>query len=212
MSYVNSMKVNTTDYAMSGFNFCYVNNESNSVRNRTVTFPTGFNLDSNLTFKVVFTNGYTSTNTTNYLQINGKSVKVNVHGSLQNLPIHTLNNNGTTSYPCLQKYTALEMYYDGTEYVVVGNPIVLSSDNYTVYANGLKIQWVSDNQATNRNYVDLPIAFSTTTYFAIGVLVNKSGLNDVAYQAQIFPLSKTTQKVTFAGTTGSNRGIFAIGY
>lgn len=76
--------------------------------------------------------------------------------------------------------------------------------------NGLIIQWVSNNGATGRNYIDLPISFSNTNYYVIGGLVNAS--EGTPYARQLYSSSKAVNKVTFPGTTSHYREVFAIGY
>lgn len=110
---------------------------------KTVTFPNGYNLDSNLSFKVVFPNGHNCNNASTNMTLNDIPVVVNKYGTLIPLPIHTLREGGSTVYKSVQPNTVLEMYYtsnyDGSNnpaFVVVGNPTVLSSANYTIYADG----------------------------------------------------------------------------
>ena len=41
-------------------------------------------------------------------------------------------------YKYLQAYTTLELLYDGTQFVIIGNPVVLSGTDYSIFADGLK--------------------------------------------------------------------------
>ena len=138
MSYLDSINKNSTNYVLSGLSNVIVNGESVTTLNRTVSI-TGFNNDSNLAIKVVFTNGARGSSASSKLQINSKNVKVNQNGTLVDLPIHTLTEGGSTVYRFLQSNTCLEVYYNGSNYVVIGNPIVISTDDYTIYADGQKI-------------------------------------------------------------------------
>ena len=42
-----------------------------------------------------------------------------------------------TTYVYCQAYTTLEMMFDGTQFVIMGNPVVISNSDYTVYTDGL---------------------------------------------------------------------------
>ena len=89
-----------------------------------------------MTFRVLFPNGHTGQSN---MTLNGKVVVVNKYGTLIPLPYHNIS----STYKSLQANTVLEMYYtsnyDGNNtpaFVIVGNPIVLSSNNYIIYADG----------------------------------------------------------------------------
>lgn len=87
--------------------------------------------------KVMFTSDLTAPDETTALGLsyNGTSfpVKASSGGSLVGLFAHEVTS-GTFKY--LQAYTTLELVFDGTNFVVVGNPVVLSSSDYTIYADG----------------------------------------------------------------------------
>ncbi len=86
--------------------------------------------------KVLFTSAITGTDSTSAMSINYNgtaiSVKVNKNGTLSNFVAKYIS----SSYKYLQAYTLLELLYDGTNFIIVGNPIVLSSADYTIYADG----------------------------------------------------------------------------
>ena len=114
---------------------------------KTVTFPDGYlngaTPEPNLAFKAVFANGHNAANASSYLSLNGIVVVSNQNGVLAPIPIHAMTEGGSTVYKVLDANTALELYYtenyDGNShpaFVVVGNPVVLSSSDYTIYANG----------------------------------------------------------------------------
>lgn len=87
--------------------------------------------------KVMFTSDLTALDGTTALGLsyNGTSfpVKASSGGSLVGLFAHEVVS-GTFKY--LQAYTTLELVFDGTNFVVVGNPVVLSGTDYTIYADG----------------------------------------------------------------------------
>lgn len=138
---MNSINSNNTDYTLSSFGNIFISN--NAIADpKTVTFPNGYNLDSNLAFKVVFTNGHAVDNDTTNMTLNDIPVVVNRYGTLIPIPNHKLSDSSTI-YSTLQSNCVLEMYYtdnyDGNNnpaFVVVGNPVVLSSVDYTIYADG----------------------------------------------------------------------------
>ena len=98
---------------------------------------TGSTLEAGSIVRVMFTADITGTDTTTALSLiyNGSpiAVKVNKNGSLSNfVAVET----STSVYKYLQAYTVLDLLYDGTQFIINGNPIVLSSTDYTIYANG----------------------------------------------------------------------------
>lgn len=138
---------------------------------KAVTLP-GFALYAGVTVKVMFTNGNSADNPT--LSVNGtraKPIKV-VKAGAKVVPVtHTgyWRGSTTTSVEMWQPYTILEFMYDGTDWVIVGNPTVesYSSDtaSYEVKADGLIEQWGANRTATNKNLVSLPVAYKDTNYF-----------------------------------------------
>lgn len=136
--YINSINNNGADYTLSSFgNIIVCSNDINDVK--TVTFPNGF-VDTNpepyLTFQVLFVNGHNCVDSTTYMTLNDYNVMVNKDGTLINLPIHKFTESSDVVYKSLQANTILNLFFDGTQFVVIGNPIVLSSTDYIIYANG----------------------------------------------------------------------------
>lgn len=92
-----------------------------------------------LYLKVVFTSAISASDAVTPLEItyNGDSVPVKVMkaGVASDILAHEISS-GVYSY--LQPMTSFEMVYDDTNdyFVIVGNPIVLSSTDYTIYADG----------------------------------------------------------------------------
>lgn len=117
--------------------------------NKSVTFPSYLDIESNYTFKINFQNGYNTTSAS-AMTLNGKLVKVVDEGTLKNLPSHNINN----SYKYLDPNTVLELYYNGTDFVVIGNPIVLKSSTYVVYADGHTS--VDETYPKDSTYVQYP--------------------------------------------------------
>jgi hypothetical protein len=121
---------------------CFIYNSQSITSVKTITLPANSPYDGQ-SFKVVFKNGHNCANASTPMTLNGKPVLVNVNGTLSALPIHTMTEDGGTVYKSLQANTVLDIYYNanydgnGTPaFVIVGNPLVLSSATYSIYANG----------------------------------------------------------------------------
>ena len=137
MAYIDSINNDSTDYAINSFaNLLTASGRASDAK--TVTFPNGYDVTegSTMTFRVLFPNGHTGQSN---MTLNGKAVVVNKHGTLIPLPYHNIS----STYKSLQANTVLEMYYTSNyngnntpAFVIVGNPIVLSSNNYIIYADG----------------------------------------------------------------------------
>lgn len=109
------------------------------------TIPLGYASDAKLAFKAVFPVGHNDATSADSLTLNGIAVVSNQNGTLAPIPHHAMAEGGSTVYKVLDPNTTLEMYYtadyDGNStpaFVIIGNPVVLSSEDYTIYANGLK--------------------------------------------------------------------------
>ena len=148
MAYVDSINKNNsqTFNTLFAFNHTFINTQSIDTT-KTITFPIGYDVtdltgQTNVSFKVVFVNGHNSTLVDLNpapMTLNGVVIVSNQNGTLVPLPIHNIDN----TYKCLQPNTCLELYYtnnyDGDNnpaYVVIGNPVVLSSSTYVIYADG----------------------------------------------------------------------------
>lgn len=111
---------------------------------KNITLPANCPYDGQ-TIKVVFTNGHQAGSASDHMTLNVNNglspapIVSNQNGTLDYLPIHELT---AGTYSVLQANTVLEMYYTETGFsgnpawVIVGNPIVLSSSTYTIYADG----------------------------------------------------------------------------
>ena len=101
------------------------------------TAITGKSLVSGASIKIMFTSDITGSNTSTVLSLtyNGTAynVKVGKNGSLSNFVASEVSS-GTYKY--VQAYTTLELAFDGSQFIIIGNPVVLSSADYTIYADG----------------------------------------------------------------------------
>lgn len=141
---------------------------------KTVDFPAGYTPSTDpdhakLVFKVLFLNGHNTLGTLDYMTLNGLPIVVYQNGTLVNIPIHTMDDNGTTVYKVLDPNVMLDLYYtadwdgNGTAgWIVAGNPEVLKSTDYTIYADGLIEQIMQGNEVALRTF---PVSFNTTDYY-----------------------------------------------
>ena len=101
MSYINTINNDNTNYLIAGVSNIIVCSTNASTVAKTATAMDGFSLDSNLSFKIIFTNGNTASSPT--LNLNGTGAK-----SLTT----------TTSDYTLVKNMLYDCYYNGTSYVL----------------------------------------------------------------------------------------------
>ena len=87
--------------------------------------------------RVLFTADLTGSDATTGLTLtyngNAYAVKVGKDGALANFNAYEVES-GVFKY--LQAYTTLELMFDGTQLIIIGNPVVLSSADYTIYPDG----------------------------------------------------------------------------
>ena len=103
------------------------------------TTITGAPLKVGVPVRVYFTVDLTAANANTTLQLNYNGVNYYVKapkdGTLINFVATNLGGSPAV-YKYLQKYTTLELLFDGTLFVIIGNPVILSSVDYTIYADG----------------------------------------------------------------------------
>lgn len=158
-------------------------------------------IDSNNIIKIMFTADIAGSDTTTGMTItyNGTGYPVKAckdGGSLVNLTAHTIN--GSTKY--IQANTIIEFVYDGANFVVIGNPVVLSGDGYEVHANGkigneevgtvkakatndIPYGWLECNgqSVLRADYPDLFQKFNTQTYDGTHTLLSRYGSADATH-------------------------------
>lgn len=140
-------------YTIDGASF----NKRNQAVIANSTTLTGAPLKTGNIVRAYFTADITGVNTTTGLVLNyngtNKNVKVPKNGALVNFTAQNMGGSPTV-YKYLQAYTTLELLYDGTNFVIIGNPVVISSANYTIYAGG-KIE--NKNWLVFEKSVDCPV-------------------------------------------------------
>lgn len=119
---------------IAGSNFVGAGTTCLFTANKTITGP---KLKTGLDFKIMFTAAVTGTDDTTALSLTYNetaiAVKVNKNGALSNFTAVEIS---AGTYRYLQAYTTLELIYDGTNFIIDGNPVVWSDTDFTVYANG----------------------------------------------------------------------------
>lgn len=130
------------------------------------TTVTGAPLKTGSSVRIYFTADLTAANASTTLQLNYNGVNYYVkapkNGALVNFVATNLGGTPTV-YKYLQAYTTLELLFDGTQFVIIGNPVILSSADYTIYADGKRTfqTFVSEN-LENR---DITTLVQTGIYF-----------------------------------------------
>lgn len=121
-----------------------------------------------------------------------------------------------TTYVYCQAYTTLEMMFDGTQFIIMGNPVVISNSDYTVYTDGLinynkQLSILSfDTSTYSYSYIyegtpitdDFPYCYILINgEYSIGWNTNVSGLNNItAMQNRFGDISNhlcLAKKITF---------------
>lgn len=180
-------------YTIDGASF----NKRNQAVIANSTTLTGAPLKTSNIVRAYFTADITGVNTTTGLVLNyngsNKNVKVPKNGALVNFTAQNMGGTPTV-YKYLQAYTTLELLYDGTNFVIIGNPVVLSSSTYLYYADGThnvnsvtsgNMQSVSSNAVANILNISqddstiIDITSSLTRYLGIGTVIARRKHNIV---------------------------------
>ena len=125
---------NGTSYTISGANL-NKRNQAIIASSKTIT---GAPLKTGNVVRVLFTADITAANSSTTLSINyngtNYSVKVCKNGALANYTAFQVGN----TYKYCQAYTEMEFIYNGTNFIISGNPLVVSNSNNKTYADGTK--------------------------------------------------------------------------
>ena len=97
----------------------------------------GARLGTGAVVKIMFTANISGSDTTTGLSLtyNGatKAVKVSKGGALVDFVAKEITSG---DYRYIQAYATLDMVYNGTNFVIIGNPVVISGSGYHVHADG----------------------------------------------------------------------------
>lgn len=155
MAYINSTRTFVggvgTDIAIAGAgNLFTVSGSLGGTKSLTLSdgFINNGAPEANLIVPLLFPNGHNDLGPSLHLEItvagvtNPIPVVSNQNGTLLPIPHHEMIEGGSTVYKVVDPNTILNVYYtadyDGSQnpaFVIVGNPLVLSSSTYSIYAN-----------------------------------------------------------------------------
>jgi hypothetical protein len=96
----------------------------------------GAELFQGCSIKVLFTSAITGSNTTSPLTINYNNVDITVKVGKNGALVDFVAYNTGSGFIYCQAYTTLELLFDGNNFVIMGNPVVISNSDYTVYTDG----------------------------------------------------------------------------
>ena len=122
-------------------------------------------VEDGLYIKVIFTSAISGSDTVTPFEItyNGNSVPVKVMKSetASDILAHEV---ATSDYKYLQAMVTFEMVYSSAEsaFILVGNPIVLSSNDYTIYADG-QIRYADENKLSDFENITISTSSASPT-------------------------------------------------
>ena len=161
---------------------------ANAVIMASSTTLSGVAISAGSVVRVLFTADIAGSDATTGLTFtyNGDAyaVKVGKNGALANFNAYEVES-GVFKY--LQAHTTLELMFDGSQFVIMGNPVVISNADFSVMADGsltyhdhisagktgfiiigdILINYGIDT-SDGTSYVSLPHAYSNTNYTLIG--------------------------------------------
>ena len=172
---------------------------------------TGSPLKTGRIVRVYFTVTLTASNTTDplILKYNNTNITVKIakDGSLSNYVAFSVD----STYKYLQAYTTLELLYNGTNFVVMGNPVVLSSASYTIFANAtIHKADVGLGSVVNTGDSATPVSGGTTkfttggAYTELAKKVNTSAIGTAAAKTAGSAAGNVPLVGTALGTTDGN--------
>lgn len=125
------------------------------------------------TVKLILPQLDTGSPTLNINRLGAKPIKAVRAGQLVDIIAHTgyWEGAGSTSQRVWDNNTTLELIYDGTNWVVVGNPVLCSyfatDKSYSVYSNGYIHQWGIQSGVTESVQTRTPLLVPYTQDFTI---------------------------------------------
>lgn len=177
--------------------------------NITVADFTASDLVSGLTLKLLVTDVLTVGSPT--ISINdttAKEIKVTRAGSKVSLTAHTGYWQGasSTSSRVWDAYTSLDLIYDGTDWVIIGNPVLCSyldngsgssttqKNSYLVYANGVIHQWGTYDYGSAARDIKVTVSLRVT-HTTSGYLTNFSTVAPATQEYYVGSLGIKAQTV-----------------
>ena len=199
-------------------NAVYICSTGAEVEEKTLTID-GFSLVKGACITVHFENNAT----TQYvkLNVNGTGAKyiysINYNGTLSLLKYRQgyWKGQGTLTYQIWQSYTTLTLYYNGSGWVIVGNPLLANYQKensycYRVYADGTVEQW--SNYAVDRaTYVQLPVPYTSDKTYNIQLTLTSTSAS-YGMWAGLGYRYKTKNDFYISGESGVPMEFRTIGY
>lgn len=195
----------------------------------TSTTITGPELGTGGNIKILFTSAIAGSDTSTGLSLtyNGNTiaVKVGKDGALVDFCAYEVS---TGVYRYLQAYTTLEMVYDGTQFIIVGNPnAVTESISYTTSEVKTGAIWINGKPIYKKT-VDTGVLPNTTTKNVAHNISNLAfviSMNGIAKSGNVYiplPLISSAGKTSDIGIyvngnnisieSGSDRSSFTTSY
>ena len=145
---------------------------------KSITYP-GFILQTGAVARVLFVNENSEANPT--LRVNSETavpIKALKGGTKIAPPVHNGKWRGasTATDETWQPYTQLDLMYDGTDFVILGNPLVEDGDTYSIYANGWNDtdEYSTSEIKTNKVWIDGKPIYRKCFYSATGYTANQT--------------------------------------
>lgn len=163
-------------------------------------------VEEGLYIKVIFTSAISASDTVTPLEINynGDSVPVKVikAGVASDILAHEISS-GVYSY--LQAMVNFEMVYSSAEtaFILVGNPIVLSSTDYTIYADG-QIVYAKENVLETAE--NIFTEFISHTSSSNPYVCPYDGYIDLTTNSHCYIASEETNASYFCAVSGGGTG------
>ena len=142
------------------------------------TTITGSPLKANTTMQVMFSANIAGVDGTTQLVVtyNGTQIPVKAHKGGQLIPVYAKEIAAST-FRYIDAYTTLQLFYDGTNFVIVGNPLLLSSDTYSIYANGYN-DFVNNCELSDFEDITISTSASSPTEMPYDGYIYLSGSTD----------------------------------
>lgn len=222
----------------------YICTTAANVQDKEITVGDNFVLKAGVILKVLFTNKCTISSPnikivdSNNTVIATKEIKSILNSSKVSLNAKTLHYythelSGAWTYHDEQRvwngYTTLELIYDGTDFVIMGNPVLMNGENvvitppasatdnpvtasYTVYANG-KIEqwgkWIESQYTSGERHINFPVSYTSDN----SVIINLTNIHTGESVNETVIVRKITSAYCYFDSH-YNRDVFwnAIGY
>ena len=214
-----SSKLEGKTYRETAFSGLYITTDTSQLSAATYKFspsaPAGStNLAAGSVVRLTFSKALQSTQAITSVSLNygGRDgvIKAARGGALNNVVSHVFaggDYSATYKNKVWDAYTTLELMWDGTNWIVMGNPVLCSyfstTQSYTVYANGLIEQYGIVDASSSNTTVTFPISYTTKYFPYFGYQSdNSNGMNHRALG--VYSLYNTDLSLTGFTICGSS--------